>query len=267
MTGTTGAKDLNGDGQLQISPPGDGFGLFNYLTLTVQHADLAAQQPDATDVIKVKANHIKISAINATGLLTQIQALAIQAAALTTTAAIKPLADQITKLNAGVVKGIPDASGAVTPTKGSAGLGLAYSEGLAMGSFNLVAGDVRTSLSAQAAPAVTAAPAATAVATAAAVAPAATQAAASNTVTIVLKDFEFDPKTITIKAGTSVIFVNQGTKKHTATADDNSFDTGVLAPGASSAPIQFSKAGVVPFYCQFHGGPGGVDMSGVITVQ
>src|SRR5215468_10588348 len=80
--------------------------------------------------------------------------------------------------------------------------------------------------------------------------------------TVTMKDFEFAPKTITIKVGDSVVWANAGTKKHTATADDNSFDTGVVAPGASSQPVKFDKAGSFPYYCQFHGGPGGVDMAG-----
>ena len=267
LTGTNGAKDLDGNGKLAVIPPSDGFGLFNYLTTTVQHADLASKQPDATDVIKVKANHIKIAAANASTILTQIQTLAIQAAGKTTIADIKPLAAQIAQLNALVVKGKPDASGAVTPTKGSAGLGLAYAEGEAMAGFDLLPGDV----TAQVAPAPTsAAPAATAVpptTAPTAVPPTAAPAAGATTITIVMKDFEFADKNVTIKAGTSIIFSNQGTKKHTATADDNSFDTGVVAPGTSSAPIKFDKPGTIPFYCQFHGGPGGVDMSGVITVQ
>jgi len=264
LTGTTGAKDLNGDGKLAVVPPSDGFGLFNYLTTTVQHADLAAQQPDATDVIKVKANHIKIAAATVSTILTQIQTLAIQAAGKTTIADIKPLAAQITQLNGLVVKGKPDASGAVTPTKGSAGLALAYSEGEAMAGFDLLPGDVTAQIGA--AP-TSSAPAATAIPLPPTTATTAPAVGGATTITIVMKDFEFADKNVTIKAGTAIIFSNQGTKKHTATADDNSFDTGVVAPGTSSAPILFSKPGTIPFYCQFHGGPGGVDMSGVITVQ
>ncbi|MHB8626198.1 MAG: cupredoxin domain-containing protein [Aggregatilineales bacterium] len=271
LTGTNGAKDLNGDGKLTISPPGDGFGIFNYLTVASQHAQLAAKQPDATDFIKVRASHIQIAAANATKIMTQIQALTVQAAALPSTAAMKPLGDQISKLNDQVVKGTPDASGAVTPTKGSAGLGVAYSEGLLMAGFDLVPGD----LTAQQAPPPgnqPTQPPPPPPSTLAPATPAATQSAAvgggvGTTVTITMKDFEFDPKTITIKAGTKVIFVNQGTKKHTATADDNSFDTGIITVGSSAAAIPFNKRGTFPFYCQFHGGPGGVDMAGVITVQ
>ncbi|MEP7286123.1 MAG: cupredoxin domain-containing protein [Chloroflexota bacterium] len=259
MTGNNGAKDLNGDGKLAVIPPGDGFGIFTYLSTAVQHADLAAKQPDATNNIKVKANHVKITAANASTTLSQIQKLVLDAATKKTVAEIKPIADQITKLNATVVKGNPDASGGVSPTKGSGGLGIAYNEGLAMATIALLPGDAALQGAGAAAP--PAAPPAAATVNAAA------PAAAADTVTVVMKDFEFADKAITITAGQSVVFANQGTKKHTATADDNSFDTGVVAPGTSSAPVKFDKPGTYPYYCQFHGGPGGVDMSGTITVK
>ena len=96
---------------------------------------------------------------------------------------------------------------------------------------------------------------------------AASPLAQANTVTVTMKDFQFDPKPVTIKAGDSIVWKNEGTKKHTGTADDNSFDTGVVAPGTTSAAIKFDKPGTYAFYCQFHGGPGGVAMSGTIVVK
>ncbi len=257
MTGNNGAKDLNGDGKLTVVPPGDGFGIFNYLTVAAQHADLAAKQPDASDNIKVKANHVKVTAGNASTTLTQMQTLLVQAAAAKSIAEIKPLTDQITKLNDAVNKGLPDASGGVSPTKGSGGLGTAYAEGLAMAAISILPGDVTggkgTAGTGTSSPATQTAPTAA--------------AADPNVTTVVMKEFEFSQPTITIKAGTAVIFANQGTKKHTATADDNSFDTAVVAPGSSAQPLKFDKPGTYPYYCQFHGGPGGTAMSGVIVVQ
>src|SRR6185369_4352513 len=153
---------------------------------------------------------------------------------------------------------VPDASGGISPTKGSGGLAVGYNEGLAMGSIAILPGDI-TGGKGEPAPGGAAAPAATEAAAA--------PPAAADTVTVVVKDFEFVDKTVTIKPGQSVIFVNQGTKKHTATADDNSFDTGVLAPGTSSQPIAFPKGGSFAYSCQFHGGPGGLDMAGVVDVK
>src|SRR5438094_785776 len=69
-------------------------------------------------------------------------------------------------------------------------------------------------------------------------------------------DFEFQPKTLTVQVGTTVTWTNSGTKKHSATADDGSFDTGLLNPGTSKA-VKFDKPGKFQYYCQLHGGPGG----------
>ena len=44
------------------------------------------------------------------------------------------------------------------------------------------------------------------------------------------------------------------------------FDSGVVAPGGSFSHV-FMTAKTVPYHCSFHGGAGGVGMSGTITVQ
>ena len=43
------------------------------------------------------------------------------------------------------------------------------------------------------------------------------------------------------------------------------FSSGDIQPGNSYKHI-FSAAKVIPYYCRYHGGPGGVGMSGVLTV-
>jgi plastocyanin len=78
-------------------------------------------------------------------------------------------------------------------------------------------------------------------------------------------DDDYSPAQVTIEAGQSVTFTNAGDRPHTATADDGSFDTGALDPG-SSATVTLNSPGTYRYYCQFHGGPGGDGMSGVITV-
>lgn len=44
------------------------------------------------------------------------------------------------------------------------------------------------------------------------------------------------------------------------------FDSGNLTNGQSFQHV-FDSVGVYPYYCQFHGGPGGAGMSGEITVN
>jgi len=79
------------------------------------------------------------------------------------------------------------------------------------------------------------------------------------------QDFDFSPKTISIDPGGSINFTNTGHATHTATADNGSFDSGDIKPGASET-ITIKAPGTYPFYCKYHGGPGGVGMSGTITV-
>jgi plastocyanin/uncharacterized membrane protein YozB (DUF420 family) len=87
-----------------------------------------------------------------------------------------------------------------------------------------------------------------------------------NTVIVNVQDFRFDPNILTIRQGTTLIFVNQGHAKHTVTADNGKFRSGEIAPGKSFS-FTFDGAGTFQYYCEFHGDKGGVDMSGKIVVQ
>ena len=52
---------------------------------------------------------------------------------------------------------------------------------------------------------------------------------------------------------------------HTVTADDDSCTSAALTAGKTYSQ-KFDKSGTYPFYCSFHGGKGGHDMSGVVNV-
>ena len=78
-------------------------------------------------------------------------------------------------------------------------------------------------------------------------------------------DDAFQPASTTVAAGESVTFTNSGESPHTATADDGSFDTGTIDAG-QSATVTFDTPGRYPYFCRFHGDPGGSGMAGVITV-
>jgi predicted lipoprotein with Yx(FWY)xxD motif/plastocyanin len=93
-----------------------------------------------------------------------------------------------------------------------------------------------------------------------------TASAASSATAVSLKNFAFNPKTLTVSAGTTVTWTNNDTVAHTVTADDGSFDSKNLDPGATFS-YTFAKAGTYPYYCAYHGGKGGQGMSGVITVK
>jgi predicted lipoprotein with Yx(FWY)xxD motif/plastocyanin len=91
------------------------------------------------------------------------------------------------------------------------------------------------------------------------------QTAGSNTVKINVQNFAFNPKSLTIKAGTTVIWHNSDSVLHTVTSDTGVFDGNLLS--GADFQFNFDKAGTYPYYCKPHGGPGEQGMSGVITVQ
>lgn len=91
------------------------------------------------------------------------------------------------------------------------------------------------------------------------------EAAMAGQVTVQMVDSAFEPVDITIPVGTTVVWENSGSLPHTATADDGSFDSGTVNAGGTFA-MTFTEAGEIPYYCRFHGGPGGQGMAGTITV-
>jgi plastocyanin len=86
-----------------------------------------------------------------------------------------------------------------------------------------------------------------------------------KTATINIGNFAFDPKDLEIAAGTMVIWKN-ATGRHSVTADDNSFDSPIMAPG-EEFKRSFDRPGVVKYFCKLHGGAGGQKMAGTIGVK
>jgi plastocyanin len=71
-----------------------------------------------------------------------------------------------------------------------------------------------------------------------------------------MKDFAFEPAELRVKIGQSVLWKNDGEKRHSATAVDGSFDTGLFGKGESKT-VQFNQAGTFRYFCQLHGAPDG----------
>ena len=88
---------------------------------------------------------------------------------------------------------------------------------------------------------------------------------AQQSATVEMQDFVFAPKTITIAAGTTVIWPNTGQAPHTSTSDTGLWDSGQKAAGESFS-FTFREAGTFPYYCSLHGEPGGVGMAGTVIV-
>jgi plastocyanin len=84
------------------------------------------------------------------------------------------------------------------------------------------------------------------------------QAPASGTVRIANR--AFGPASLSVRVGGTVTFANADDRAHTVTADDGSFDSGVLNPGASWAR-RFGTAGTYRYHCAIH-----PEMRGTVTV-
>ena len=100
----------------------------------------------------------------------------------------------------------------------------------------------------------------------AAATPAAATSAAAAPAEIVLKNFAFSPKELTVPVGTTVTWTNQDSAPHTVTAGQRGspsglFDSGQLTAGKSFS-FTFSQAGTYPYFCSVHSG-----MDGTITVK
>jgi plastocyanin len=78
-------------------------------------------------------------------------------------------------------------------------------------------------------------------------------------------DFSFAPESLTVKAGTTVVWMSEASAPHTVTADDGSFDSGTIRRGDSFS-YTFAEPGEYPYYCTFHGNAGGGGMAGTIVV-
>lgn len=89
---------------------------------------------------------------------------------------------------------------------------------------------------------------------------------AQTTHDVTVANFSFTPSQLTIKVGDIVRWTNSG-GLHNVVADDNSFTSGAASTINWVYEHTFNSPGSNPYYCSVHGGPGGVGMSGVITVQ
>ena len=66
-----------------------------------------------------------------------------------------------------------------------------------------------------------------------------------------IKDFSFEPSTVKVKVGQKVVFTNEDSAVHTATADEGEFDSGDLRKGQSFT-FMADKAGTFSYFCTPH---------------
>ena len=84
--------------------------------------------------------------------------------------------------------------------------------------------------------------------------------------TVDMSSISFKPAEVHILPGQTVLWTNSDPFQHTVTADDGSFDSGLVDPGGAFAQ-GFDAPGVYQYYCQPHGAAGRVGMSGVVVVD
>ncbi|MFD7955831.1 cupredoxin family copper-binding protein [Streptomyces ardesiacus] len=91
----------------------------------------------------------------------------------------------------------------------------------------------------------------------------ASRSPASAGTQVTIKDFTFQPASLTVSPGAKVTVVNKDSTTHTLTASKGgSFDTGDIAPGRSATFTAPSTAGDFPYTCTIH-----PFMKGTLTVE
>jgi len=93
--------------------------------------------------------------------------------------------------------------------------------------------------------------------------PASATSTDDKTVVVQLGEHFFDPSSITVRVGTTVIWRNNGQQTHDIHARDGSFDSPLLNPG-NTFTFTFTKPGLYPYYCIPHEGDG---MIGQVEVR
>jgi plastocyanin len=83
---------------------------------------------------------------------------------------------------------------------------------------------------------------------------------ASKSEKVDIVEFTYQPDPVVVQVGGKVIWQNQDTAPHTATADDGSFDTGTIEKGKIGSET-FKEAGTFTYFCEIH-----PDMHGTVEV-
>jgi plastocyanin len=80
-----------------------------------------------------------------------------------------------------------------------------------------------------------------------------TPGTAAGATVIFIHGLAFDPVSVHVKAGGTVVWVNceSPSISHTATSDASGFNSGAFAAGASFLHV-FATAGTIPYHCDIH---------------
>ncbi len=88
----------------------------------------------------------------------------------------------------------------------------------------------------------------------------------ATTVNVAIGDFFYNPDTIQLARGGSVVWTNNGFEPHTTTSDALYWDSKAIpSPGTGAInryARQFQSVGTFPYHCELHP----ADMAGVVIV-
>ena len=74
---------------------------------------------------------------------------------------------------------------------------------------------------------------------------------ASKSEKVEIVEFTYQPDPVVVQTGGKVIWQNEDTAPHTATADDGSFDTGTIEKGKTGSET-FKETGTFTYFCEIH---------------
>ncbi|HEY1013422.1 MAG TPA: plastocyanin/azurin family copper-binding protein, partial [Herpetosiphonaceae bacterium] len=259
--------DHSGDGKTQN--PGDGFGLLRngtndgYIDGLINHAKLAAETGDATELVKLHSGHVQIAGENSHQRSVAIVDLAKKILGAADAAASEADAQALVLQAEQLVRGFDaNADETIAPVPGEGGVLTAYEHAQLMASVELFP----PAADAPAAPGDNAAQGEQAPPPANQQPGNPLQQMPPQQLSMPIQDNQFAIKEIRVPLGSTITWQHAGTRPHTVTADDEGFDSGSLNPGQSFAQT-FDKPGTFAYFCAFHGGPDGTGMSAVVIVQ
>jgi plastocyanin len=240
--------DLRGDGKIQN--PGDGFGLLpageqpGYIQGMMDQAQQALKSSDATDQVKLHAQHVQIAGENIRARLIDARDRALRINQASGIADTQQDVLNLVALAQQAIQGVDlNLDQQVSPIPGEGGTLTAYQHAQLMARIDLAQSQETEALVSVQAP----------------------QIPQLEKVIIKITDDVFVPNKVTIPVSATVVWKNEGQHPHTVTADKGAFDSKQIDPGGSFEHT-FTKAGSFPFFCQFHGEQGGVGMAGTIIV-
>lgn len=245
--------DFTGDGF--IDDPGDGFGILSYAGAITAQAQIVAAAPDMPDSVKQHATQLSQVAANFTDWGNQLLTLRLAAHNAQTDADRSNNTVQIAQLATQVLNGVDaNGNGTVEPISGEGGAYAAYFESQYLASMGVLTESVLNAQPTAAPPTATVEAGQPTPTTGPTNTPA--PAPTAGPVIVVFRNFVIVPDTLTIKAGTQIIFTIEGSQHEPYLSFANNtdiagFDSGPLSPGAQF-PMTFSNPGTFTIRCGFH---------------